>query len=96
MILPWSLTVSICLDIVVFDYLKQVILFIEVLCPADIDVSSKEQEKLHKYCPLALDFCLVYKMPAELVPVLLVLSLLIVLVICAESQVLLTDCFDTF
>ena len=46
-------------DIVVFDYSKQLIQFIEVSCP--VNVPSKEQEKLHKYCPLALDFRLMYK-----------------------------------
>ena len=38
-------------DIVVFDYSKQLIQFIEVFCPANINIPSKEQEKLHKYCP---------------------------------------------
>ena len=55
-------------DIVVFDYSKQLIQFIEVSCPADI---NEEREKLHKYCPLALDFRLMYKMPVQIVPVVL-------------------------
>ena len=54
-----------CPDVIVFDYLKQLILFIEVLCPADVNVPSKEQEKLHKYCPLALDLHLM--MPVQIV-----------------------------
>ena len=58
-------------DIVIFDYLKQLILFVEVSCPADINVPCKEQEKLRKYRPLARDFHLMYKMPVELVPVVL-------------------------
>ena len=60
-----------CPDIVVFDYSKQLIQFIEVSCPADINVPSKEREKLHKYRPLALDFCLMYKIPVQIVPVVL-------------------------
>ena len=56
-------------DIVVFDYLKQLILFLEVSCPADVNVPSKQQEKLHKYCPLALDFRSMYNMPVKIVPV---------------------------
>ena len=56
-------------DIVVYDYLKQLILFLEVSCPADVNVPSKQQEKLHKYCPLALDFRSMYKMPVKIVPV---------------------------
>ena len=58
-------------DIVVFDYSKQLIQFIEVSCPADINVPSKEREKLHKYCPLVLGFHLMYKMPVQIVPVVL-------------------------
>ena len=40
-------------------------------CPADINVPSKEREKLHKYFPLALDFRLMYQMPVQIVPVVL-------------------------
>ena len=58
-------------DNVVFDYSKQLIQFIEVSCPVDINVPSKEREKLLKYCPLALDFHLMYKMPVQIVPVVL-------------------------
>ena len=50
-------------DIVVFNYVKKTILFIEVSCPADINVPSKEREKLNKYQPLAHDFHSMYKMP---------------------------------
>ena len=56
-------------DVVVFDFLKQLILFLEVSCPADVNVPSKQQEKLHKYCPLALDFYSMYNMPVKIVPV---------------------------
>ena len=42
-----------CPDIVVFE--KQ-IYFIEISCPADINVALKEVEKLTKYHDLAVDF----------------------------------------
>ena len=56
-------------DIVVFNYVKKTILFIEVSCPADINVPSKEREKLNKYQPLAHDFHSMYKMPVNIVPI---------------------------
>jgi len=43
-------------DIVLFDYQSHEILFIEISCPADTNVSTKEDEKLNKYHPLAYDF----------------------------------------
>ena len=49
-----------CPDIVVFDCSKQLMLFIKVSCPADINVPSKEWKKLHKYHPLAMNFHLMY------------------------------------
>jgi len=42
-------------DIVVFDYVQKNILFVKISCPADINVPSKEKEKLTKYWPLAHD-----------------------------------------
>ena len=51
-----------CPDIVLFNYKKRNILFIEVSCPADINVPSKEKEKVYKYQPLARDFHSVYHM----------------------------------
>jgi len=58
-------------DVVVFDYLEEKIYFIEVSCPADVNVPSKEHEKLHKCKPLAHDFHVVYNMTVEIVPVVL-------------------------
>ena len=45
-----------CPDIVLFDYSARIIQFIEISCPADVNVPSKQHEKLHKYKPLAHDF----------------------------------------
>lgn len=56
-------------DIVLFDYSKKIILFIEVSCPADPHVLSKENEKLHKYRDLAHDFRCMYQMPVKIIPV---------------------------
>jgi len=36
-------------DIVLFDYQQQNIFFVEASCPADINVTVKEDEKLNKY-----------------------------------------------
>ena len=58
-------------DIVLFDYSQKKIYFFEISCPADINVPTKEYEKLHKYQPLAHDFYLMYHMSVELVPVVL-------------------------
>ena len=58
-------------DVVLFDYSRKKICFIEISCPADINVPTKEYEKLHKYKPLAHDFFLMYNMSVELVPVVL-------------------------
>jgi len=56
---------------VLFDYSKKKIYFIEISCPADINVPSKEHEKLNKYRQLAQDFYLMYNMFVELVSVVL-------------------------
>ena len=56
-------------DIVLFDYKSHEILFIEISCPADINVSTKEAEKLSKYHLLAHDFHAMYNMPVTIVPV---------------------------
>ena len=58
-------------DIVLFDYQSSEILFIEISCPADTNVLIKEDEKLHKYHPLAHDFHAMYNMPVTIVPVVL-------------------------
>ena len=44
-------------------------MFIEVSRPADINVSSKESEKIHKYQPLARDFYSMYQMSVHVIPV---------------------------
>ena len=56
-------------DIVLFDYDLKKIYFIEVSCPADVNVPSKEQEKLQKYQSLAHDYHLMYRMPVIIIPV---------------------------
>ena len=58
-------------DLVLFDYSENKIYFIEVSCPADVNVPSKEKEKLREYKSLAHDFYLMYNMTVELVPVVL-------------------------
>ena len=44
---------------------------IEISCPADINVSTKEDEKINKYCSLAADFHHMYNMPVAIIPVVL-------------------------
>ena len=56
-------------DIVLFAYQQRQIYFIEISCPADINVISKEEEKLLKYRDLAADFQQMYGMPVTIVPV---------------------------
>ena len=56
-------------DIITFNYSKQLILFIGVSCPADINVPYNEQKKLHKCHPLSLGFQLMHKMPVHIMPV---------------------------
>jgi len=58
-------------DIVIFDYRQRTINFIQILCPADINVAMKEEEKLLKYSDLAADFHHMYGMPVVTVPVVL-------------------------
>ena len=56
-------------DLVLFNYTERVILFIEVSCPADINVLSKESEKLRKYQPWARDFHSMCNMNVVIIPV---------------------------
>ena len=58
-------------DIVVFDYYKKQIYFIEISCPADINVALKEVEKVTKYCDLETDYHQMYGMQVTIVPVVL-------------------------
>ena len=43
--------------------------FIEISCPADVNVFTKEQEKVRKYQSLAHDYHSMYRMPVVIVPV---------------------------
>jgi len=56
-------------DIVLFDYQSHEILFIEISCPVDTNISTKEDEKLNKYHYLAHDFHAMYNMSVIIVPV---------------------------
>ena len=60
-----------CPDLVLFDYQQGKIYFVEVSCPADINVQVKEAEKLSKYTSLAADFYHMYNMPVTIIPVVL-------------------------
>jgi len=57
------------LDSVLFTYPQKKIYFLEISCPGDINVSSKEKEKVSKYLPLARDFHLMYHMVVEVIPI---------------------------
>ena len=50
------------------NFHQQEIFFIEISCPADINVSTKEDEKINKYCFLAADFHQMYNMPVTIIP----------------------------
>jgi len=57
-------------DIVLFDYGQKSISLLEISCPADINIQTKENEKLHKYQPLASDFHhSMYNMPVQIIPI---------------------------
>ena len=58
-------------DIVLYDFRQQQIFFIEISCPADINVVTKEDEKITKYCSLAANFHQMYNMPDTIIPVVL-------------------------
>jgi len=58
-------------DIVLFDYRQKQISFIEVSCPTDINVATKEEKKLSKYSDLAVDFQQMYCMPVIIIPAVL-------------------------
>ena len=57
--------------IVLFEYQQQQIYFVEVSCPADINVTSEEDEKISKYTSLVADFHQMYDMPVTIIPVVL-------------------------
>ena len=58
-------------DIVLYDFHQQEIFFIDISCSADFYVSTKEDEKINKYCSLVADFHQMYNMPAIIIPVVL-------------------------
>ena len=58
-------------DIVLFEYCQKQIYFIEISCPADVNVEVKEAEKLSKYRDLANDFYEMYRMKVTIIPVVL-------------------------
>ena len=60
-----------CPDIVVFDYYKKQIYFIEISCPVDINVALKEVEKVTKHRDLATDYHQMCGMQVTIVPVVL-------------------------
>ena len=60
-----------CLDIVLYDFCQQQTCFIEISCPADINVITKEDKKTNKYCSLAADLHQMYNMPVTIIPVVL-------------------------
>ena len=45
-----------CPDILLYDFCQQQIFFVEISCSADINVLSKEDEKINKYSSLEVDF----------------------------------------
>jgi len=49
-------------DIVLFDYAVKRTYFIEISCPADVNIFTKEQEKIRKYQSLAQDYHLMHRM----------------------------------
>jgi len=55
---PWHCFVWLCCEY-----------FIEISCPADVNVFTKEQEKIQKYQSLAQDYHLMYRIPVVTVPV---------------------------
>jgi len=56
-------------DIVLFTYPQERIYFFEISCPGDINVPSKEVEKICKYSPLARNFHPMYHMTVEVIPI---------------------------
>jgi len=56
-------------DIVVFLKQCQRIMFLEISCPADVNVFEKEDEKILKYQPLAREISSCYGQPVEIIPI---------------------------
>lgn len=56
-------------DIVIFLKKDHQILFIEISCPADVNVLDKEDDKVSKYQPLAEEVSIDYHQPVDIIPV---------------------------
>ena len=56
-------------DIVVFLKKDLRILFLEVACPADVNVLDKEDEKVSKYQGLAREVSMGYQQPVDIIPI---------------------------
>ena len=54
-------------------FLKKIhrILFVEISCPADVNVFEKEDEKISKYLLLAREVSTCYSQPVEVIPIVL-------------------------
>ena len=58
------------LYIVLFDYVVKKIYFIKISCPADVNVFTREQDKIQKYQSLlAHDYHVMYRIAVLIVPV---------------------------
>ena len=44
-------------------------MFVEISCPADVNVFEKEDEKVSKYQPLAREVSTCYNQPVEVIPI---------------------------
>ena len=53
-------------NIVLLDYQQSIIYFMEISCPADVNVALKEEEKLLKHSDLAADFQQIYGIPVTI------------------------------
>ena len=59
-------------DMVLYDYNHSVIQCFEVSCPADVNVVTKETEKVNKYQPLVSDLHQLYPhMSTEVIPIII-------------------------
>jgi len=56
-------------DIVTFLKKDQRILFLEISCPADVNVLDKEDEKVSKYQALAREISTAYHQPVDIIPI---------------------------
>jgi len=59
---------SVCFQRAVTSTIVLTLSCLTISCPADINVQTKENEKLHKYKPLLSDFHCMYNMPVQIIP----------------------------